>query len=97
MAGSGWPCLRGQIRKGGGYLVSTVKWLALLTKPLSKPGPKARTRVGSQPSVTPTLKGLLGTATSSYSTSTRCTPGSQPHTASQGVHSPRAPAALSKQ
>lgn len=57
------------------YLVSTVKQLGLLTKPSSRPGPYARTRLGSQPSATDTLNGLLGTGTSSYNTSIRCTPG----------------------
>lgn len=68
------------------HLVSTVKWLAVPTRPLSRPGPCARTRVGSQPSVTPTRNGLLGTATSSYVTSTRCSPvtGTPSHTAHGG-------------
>lgn len=56
------------------YLVSTVNRLGLLTSPSSNPGPYARTRVGSQPSVTITLKGLLGTAMSSYRISIRCMP-----------------------
>lgn len=57
------------------YLVSTVKQLDLLVIPPSRPGPYARTRVGSHPSTTDTLKGLLGTGASSYSTSIRCIPG----------------------
>lgn len=58
----------------GAHLVSTVKQLAVPTRPPSRPGPWARTRVGSQPSATATRKGLSGTATSLYVTSTWCTP-----------------------
>ena len=43
------------------HLVSTVNLLGLLVVPLWMPGPWTRTREGSQPSVTGTWKGLLGT------------------------------------
>lgn len=56
------------------YLVSTVKQFGLFVIPPSKPGPKARTLLGSHPSTTATLKGLFGTGTSSYSTSIRWIP-----------------------
>lgn len=77
LEGRGWGALRSRVGLGLGvsaHLVSTVKWLAVPTRPPSRPGPCARTRVGSQPSATPTRNGLLGTATSSYVTSTRCSP-----------------------
>lgn len=56
------------------YLVSTVKQFVALTRPSSRPGPKARTRLGSQPSVTDTLNGLFGSEISSNETSIRCKP-----------------------
>lgn len=43
------------------YLVSTVNLLGLLVVPLWMPGPCTLTLVGSQPSITGTRKGLLGT------------------------------------
>lgn len=85
LEGRGWGALGSRAGLGLGvsaHLVSTVKWLAVPTRPPSRPGPCARTRVGSQPSATPTRNGLLGTGTSSYVTSTRCSPttGTPSHT-----------------
>lgn len=56
------------------YLVSTVKQFDLLVTPPSNPGPKARTRVGSHPSTTNTLKGLFSMGAPSYTTSIICIP-----------------------
>lgn len=56
------------------YLVTMLKLLVLLLRACSRPGPEATTLLGSHPSVTDTLKGLLGTGVPSYRTWTLCTP-----------------------
>lgn len=56
------------------YLVMIEKLLGASVMASWSPGPLARTLVGSQPSSTPTRKGLFGTGDSSYSTSTAWTP-----------------------
>lgn len=56
------------------YLVMMLKLLVFSVRPFWSPGPAATTRVGSHPSVTDTLNGLLGTGVSSYRTWTVCRP-----------------------
>lgn len=56
------------------YLVMMLKLLGLSVKAVSSPGPDATTLLGSHPSATETLNGLLGTGVSSYITWTLWTP-----------------------
>lgn len=50
------------------HLVMILKLLGLSVRPCWRPGPEATTLLGSHPSDTETLKGLLGTGVSSYRT-----------------------------
>ena len=56
------------------YLVMMLKLLGLSVRACWSPGPVATTLLGSHPSDTETLNGLLGTGVSSYRTWTLWTP-----------------------